>query len=290
MRRLRETKRSYRQSSIFPNWHRFHIEGPQTPRTDCSTVKLVALSHVAQHPIEDPIGCVYPCIVCTYRHTLTHTVASPKENKSFFFFFFCRKIPPLFTFSFPKAILLTLKSWCPHTVLWTYALICASAVLGGTAAGAGGALRAADAVCCTAVLRGWRGCRDLLPSCGFSWGKGETKSGVGRREIENVSCHEKQFSIPAQSSSSGGLYCHAMNILGHNPQSTAENATRLWHLGIAHEENNTAVFLSILKAADKNCQDRHCLSLLSALTQMGPVTWLWPLYSFAVSWKKANEM
>lgn len=96
MRRFRERKKSYRQSSIFPNWHRFHIEGPRTPRTGCSTAKLVALSHVAQHAIEDPTGCVYPCIVCTYTHT--HTVASPKENQSFFFFS-CRKIPPHFFFS-----------------------------------------------------------------------------------------------------------------------------------------------------------------------------------------------
>lgn len=125
---------------------------------------------------------------CVHIYTLTHTVASPKENQSSFFFFPVEKFLLLFSKA-TKSILLTSKSWCPRIVLWTHALLCCSSAvfppeLGCTAARAGGALCAANAVRCTAVLGGWRGRRDLLSSCCFPWGKGEKKgSGQGKLKM-----------------------------------------------------------------------------------------------------------
>lgn len=162
--------------------------------------------------------------------------------------------------------------------------------LGGTAAGAGGALCAANAVCCTAVLGGWRRRRHLLSSCCLPWGTGKRKTGVRRREIENVTENKNPFlpSLPLL------VVCFSMQLiywvtdLNH---SITENVTRLWHLSIAvHMGKITLLFpWAFYKQLIETAKINIVYLLLSAVTQNGSYYTTQTLYSFAVSRKKARK-
>lgn len=221
-------------------------------------------------------------------YTLTNTVASPKEKQSFFSP--RKKIPPYFFQKQPNQSFQRSEAAvrCPHSPVLLPGCVPG---LGGTAAGAGGALRAANAVCCTAVLGGWRRCRDLLSSRCLPWGTGKGKSGVRKRETENVLIENNNSFLPSPPLL---VVCFPMQLtywVTDLNGSISENVTRLWHLSIAvHMGKITALFpWAFYKQLMETAKINIVHLLLSAVTQNGSCYTTETLYSFAVSRKKARK-
>lgn len=163
--------------------------------------------------------------------------------------------------------------------------------LGGTAAGAGGALCAANAVRCTAVLGGWWGRRHLLSSWCLPWGTGKRKSGVRRRETENVVIKNNNPFLPSLPLL---VVCFPMQLIYWVTDlnwTISENIIRHWHLSIAlHMGKITALFPWVFcKQLMESAKINIVYFLLSAVTQNGSYYTTQTLYSFAVSRKKARK-
>lgn len=210
---------------------------------------------------------------CVLIYTLTHTVASPKENQSFFFFFFTPLEKPLFIFSRSNGTdpLKVDKLLCAVPRALRCSQPCPG--LGGAAAGAGRALCAADAVRCAAVLGGWRRRGHLLSSRCFPWGTGKGKSAVRRREIENVAIENNNPFLPSLPLLAV-CFCFPVQLiywLTDLNWSITENVTRLWHLCIAvHIGKITALFpWAFYKQLVKTAKINIVYLLLSAVTQIG---------------------